>query len=272
VEFIREHADRRQNAAGGGLRWGVEPICQVLTEHGIKIAPSTYYEHVRRTRTVREQRDEVVKVEIARVHRENFGVYGARKVWLQLNREGIPGLGYVARCTVERLMRELGLAGAVRGKVKKTTIADPAGQRADDLVSRRFAPRAPDRLWVMDMTYVSTWSGWVYTAFVTDAYARRILGWRCGTSMSTQLVLDALEQAIWTRRRAGADGEGSLDSVVAHSDRGSQGGFNRSSQHLDRGGVDGQAGWVDEGIDRAGADEIAGQAVAAPRRGAVVLA
>jgi putative transposase len=254
VEFIREHADRRQNAAGGGLRWGVEPICQVLTEHGIKIAPSTYYEHVRRTRTLREQRDEVLKVEIARVHRENFGVYGARKVWLQLNREGI----VVARCTVERLMRELGLAGAVRGKVKKTTIADPAGQRADDLVARRFAPRAPDRLWVMDMTYVSTWSGWVYTAFVTDAYARRILGWRCGTSMSTQLVLDALEQAIWTRRRVGVDGDGSLDSVVAHSDRGSQYTALKYGERLAEAGIAASVGSVGDSFDNALAETING--------------
>src|ERR671939_947331 len=122
-------------------------------------------------------------------------------------------------------MRELGLAGARRGKVQKTTIPDPAGQRAadlPDLVGRDFAPAAPDRLWVADLTYVSTWSGWVYVAFVVDAYARRILGWRCGTTMSTQLVLDALEQAIWTRHRVTAAGDGTLESVVAHSDRGSQ--------------------------------------------------
>jgi putative transposase len=141
VEFIREHADRRQSVADGGLRWGVEPICAVLSEHfgehGVRIAPSTYYEYLCREPTSREQRDEVLKVEIARVHRENFGVYGARKVWLQLNREiaggtmpTLQGVDYVARCTVERLMRELGLTGAVRGKVKKTTIADPDHQRA----------------------------------------------------------------------------------------------------------------------------------------------
>jgi putative transposase len=261
VEFIREHAERCHSEADGGLRWGVEPICHVLTEHGIKIAPSTYYEHARRlkrTRTVREQRDEVLKVEIARVRRENFGVYGARKVWLQLNREGIPGLGHVARCTVERLMRELGLAGAVRGKVKKTTIADPAGQRAEDLVARRFAPPAPDRLWVMDMTYVSTWSGWVYTAFVTDAYARRILGWRCGTSMTTQLVLDALEQAIWTRRRVGAHGNGSLDSVVAHSDRGSQYTALKYGERLAEAGIAASVGSVGDSYDNALAETING--------------
>ena len=229
MEFIREHADRREERDNGGLRWGVEPICTVLTEHGLPIAPSTYYAHVNRPATAREHRDAVLLNEIRRVHAGNYGVYGARKVWLQLNREGIA----VARCTVERLMREDGLTGAVRGKVKRTTIADPAGPRARDLVRRDFAPLAPDRLWVADITYVSTWSGWVYVAFVIDAYARRIIGWRCGSSMSTQLVLDALEQAVWTREREGR----SLESVVAHTDRGSQGGFNWSSQHLDHGGV-----------------------------------
>ena len=184
MEFIREHADRSQPQAEGGLRWGVQPICTVLCEHGIKIAPSTYYEHLNRAATTRQERDELLKVEVRRVHGENFGVYGARKVWLQLNRELAAGrasmqpIGYLARCTVERLMRDLGLAGAVRGKVKKTTVADPDHERADDLVGRRFAPLAPDRLWVRDIAYVSTWSGWVYVAFVTDAYARRILGWR----------------------------------------------------------------------------------------------
>ena len=164
----------------------------VLTELGVKIAPSTYYEHVAGspaagTGAMRWSN------EIARVHAANFGVYGARKVWLPLNREGIP----VARCTVERLMGVLGLAGAVRGKVKSTTIADPDATRPDDLVERRFAPLSPDRLWVADITYVSTWSGWVYVAFVIDAYARRILGWRVASTMTTRWS--------WTRssRRSG---------------------------------------------------------------------
>ena len=267
MEFIREHAGRSQPPAEGGLRWGVEPICRVLTEHGVKIAPSTYYEHVRQAATgptSREQRDELLKVEIDRVHQANFAVYGARKVWLQLNRELAQGLtsmqriGYVARCTVERLMRDLGLAGAVRGKVKKTTIADPDHQRADDLVARRFAPLAPDRLWVMDMTYVSTWSGWVYTAFVTDAYARRILGWRCGTTMTTQLVLDALEQAIWTRQRVGVDGTGSLESVVAHSDRGSQYTAIKYGERLAESGIAASVGSVGDSYDNALAETING--------------
>jgi putative transposase len=264
VEFIREHADRCQPKAGGGLRWGVEPICRVLTEHGIKIAPSTYYEHLNRAPTAGQQRDELLKAEIARVHKANFAVYGARKVWLQLNREFAQGrasmqqIGYVARCTVERLMRDLGLAGAVRGKVKKTTIADDGHRRPADLVSRRFAPTAPDRLWVMDMTYVSTWSGWVYTAFVTDAYARRILGWRCGTSMTTQLVLDALEQAIWTRQRAGTAGDGTLESVVAHSDRGSQYTAIKYGERLAEAGIAASVGSVGDSYDNALAETING--------------
>jgi putative transposase len=141
----------------GGLRWGVEPICRVLSEElGCKIAPSTYYEHLTARPSRRELADEAIKPQIRRVHRDNFGVYGARKVWLQLNREGIP----VARCTVERLMAQLCLVGARRGTVKRTTIADPAAERARDLTLRNFAPSAPDRLWVCDITYVSTWSGW----------------------------------------------------------------------------------------------------------------
>jgi putative transposase len=134
----------------------------------------------------------------------------------------------VARCTVERLMAELGLTGAVRGKTKRTTIADPTAPRPADLVQRRFAPPAPNRLWVADLTYVSTWSGFAYVAFVVDAYARRILGWRVAATMATSMVLDAIEQAIWTRQQ-----EGTIDlkDVVHHTDRGSQGGFDRWSQH-----------------------------------------
>jgi putative transposase len=250
VQFVREHAGRRQSPADGGLRWGVEPICAVLTEHGLPIAPSTYYEQVGHTPSARERRDAELLVEIRRVHRDNYGVYGARKVWLTLNREGIA----VARCTVERLMRAAGLQGVRRGTVKRTTIADPAGQRAADLVGRNFAPTAPDRLWVADLTYVSTWSGWVYVGFVVDAYARRILGWRCGTSMSTQLVLDALEQAIWTRNRTGA----SVESVVAHSDRGSQYTSLRYGERLAEAGITPSVGSVGDSYDNALAETING--------------
>ena len=221
VGFIRDHQGHREP---GGLRWGVESICRVLSEHGVLIAPSTYYEQVAKTATARQRRDAELAVEIARVHTENFGVYGARKVWLQLNREGIQ----VARCTVERLMRRDGLVGAVRGRIQRTTIPDPAAERARDLVRRDFAPLAPDRLWVADLTYVATWSGWVYVAFVIDAYARRILGWRTATTMTTSIVLDAVEQAIWTRSRAGVT---DLNGLVHHNDRGSQTGLNRWKQH-----------------------------------------
>jgi len=148
VEFIRTHQGRREAA---GLVWGVEPICAVLTEHGLPIAPSTYYGHRQRldqAPSPRQARDEHLEAEVVRVHAAHYGVYGARKVWLQLNREGVP----VARCTVERLMRRLDLHGAMRGKVKRTTIADRGARLPDDLVQRRFAPPAPDRLWVADIT------------------------------------------------------------------------------------------------------------------------
>jgi putative transposase len=221
VRFIDEHAAQ----TSGGRRWGVESICTVLTELGVSIAPSTYYDArralVEPSRAAR--RDERLAGEVARVHTENFGVYGVRKVWAQLNREGIP----VARCTVERLMRAQGLAGVRRGRRVRTTVPTD-GQRARDLVGREFNPPAPDRLWVADFTYVATWSGMVYVAFVLDAYSRRILGWRAATTMRTSLVLDALEQAVWTRRQQGVD---ELGALVHHSDAGSQRRFNRSSQH-----------------------------------------
>jgi putative transposase len=223
----------------------------VLTEHGLRIAPSTYYEHLNRTPCPREVRDEALTADIARVHAKNYSVYGARKVWLTLNREGTA----VARCTVERLMRTLGLAGAVRGKVQRTTVADPAADRARDLVARNFTPPAPNRLWVADITYVSTWSGWVYVAFVIDAYARRILGWRTGTSMSSQLVLDALEQAVWTRNRYGT---GDLSGLVHHTDRGSQYTSIKFSERLAQIGVAASVGTVGDSYDNALAETING--------------
>ena len=164
-----------------------------------------------------------------------YGVYGARKVWLELNREGTP----VARCTVERLMRQIGLRGVRRGIRRRTTIADPAAARPADLVQRRFAPQAPNRLWVADFTYVPTWSGVVYVAFVIDAYARRILGWRAATSMRTQLVLDAIEQAIWTRARAGVT---DLTGLIHHTDAGSQYTSIAFTQRLLDAGVDASVG------------------------------
>ena len=248
VAFVRDHQGHREE---GGLRWGVESICRVLTEHGCPIAPSTYYEHLDKTPTAAEMRDDYLAGEIVRVHRDNFSVYGARKVWLQLNREGIT----VARCTVERLMRRDGLRGAVRGKVRRTTIADQAAERAADLVGRNFSPLAPDRLWVADLTYVSTWSGWVYVAFVVDAYARRILGWRTATTMTTTIVLDALDQAIWTRNRAGTV---DLSQLVHHTDRGSQYTAIRFGERLAEAGIAPSVGSVGDSYDNALAETING--------------
>jgi len=217
----------------------------------VPIAPSTFYDQVNREPSRRQSRDEVLKREIARVHTANYGVYGARKVWLALNREGIP----VARCTVERLMAELGLAGAARGKAKKTTIADPTAARPADLVGRRFSPPAPNRLWVADLTYVSTWSGFAYVAFVTDAYARRILGWRVAATMTTSMVLDSIEQAIWTRQQAGVL---DLKDVVHHTDRGSQYTSIRFSERLAEAGIQPSVGAVGSSYDNALAETING--------------
>jgi putative transposase len=217
----------------------------------VPIAPSTFYEHVDRAPSRRQVRDETLKTQIARVHAANYGVYGARKVWLALNREGIA----VARCTVERLMAELGLTGAVRGKTKRTTIADPAAPRPADLVQRRFAPPAPNRLWVADLTYVSTWSGFAYVAFVVDAYARRILGWRVAATMATSMVLDSIEQAIWTRQQ-----EGTIDlkDVVHHTDRGSQYTSIRFTERLAEAGIQPSVGAVGSSYDNALAETING--------------
>jgi putative transposase len=249
VRFIDEHKARRVGVAG--LRWGVEPICAVLSEHGCPIAPSTYYDAKGRPPSARAARDQRLKAAIIRVHQDNYGVYGARKVWLALNREGVP----VARCTVERLMRQLGLAGARRGKRRRTTVPDPAAARPADLVGRRFSPPAPDRLWVADFTYVPTWSGMVYVAFVIDAYSRQILGWRAATTMRTALVIDALEQALWARRR---DGRGSLAGLVHHHDAGSQYTSIAFTERLAAAGAQPSVGSVGDAYDNALAETVIG--------------
>jgi putative transposase len=188
------------------------------------------------------------------VHTANYGVYKARKVWLTLNRERPAGAAPIARYTVERLMGELGLAGAVRGKVKRTTIANPAAAKPADLVDCRFAPLAPDRLWVADFTYVSTWSGWCYTAFVIDAYARRILGWSVATTMTTQLVLDVVDPAIWTRHREDRD----LAGLVAHYDHGSHYLSVAYTERLDTAGSKPSTGAVGSSYDNALAESVIG--------------
>jgi len=192
--------------------YGVEPICRVLP-----IAPSTYHERVAQRRdparlSDRARRDRDLKPEVLRVFAENFGVYGVRKVWRQMNREGYA----VARCTVERLMRDLGLQGVIRGKPMRTTISDKAAACPLDQVNRQFHAPAPNMLWVSDFTYVATWAGFVYVAFVIDVYARYIVGWRVSRTAHASFVLDALEQAIHDRRPVHRGG------LVHHSDRGSQ--------------------------------------------------
>jgi len=210
--FIDQHRDT----------FGVEPICKVL-----RIAPSGYRRHVAQLRDpskrcARAKRDEILQPEIKRVWQANMQVYGVPKVWKQMNREGI----VVARCTVGRLMKLQGLRGAVRGKRVRTTTSDTIAPRPLDRVNRQFKADRPNQLWVSDFTYVSTWQGWLYVAFVIDVFARRIVGWRVSSSMTTDFVLDALEQALYARQPS-EDG-----TLIHHSDRGSQGVFNRSSQHL----------------------------------------
>ncbi|WP_082405817.1 IS3 family transposase [Microbacterium sp. No. 7] len=197
---------------------------------GLHVAPSTYYAAKKRPPSERAVRDAALIVDIRTAHRANLGVYGARKVHAELNREGIP----VARCTVERLMRQAGLQGIRRDKTRKTTIADGAEiERPLDLVKRAFTATAPNQLWVADLTYIRTHSGWVYAAFVIDVFSRHVVGWQTSTSLRTDLALDALDMGLWQRQRAGHD----ITGLIHHSDRGVLGEFNWSSQHLDRGGV-----------------------------------
>ena len=229
-------------------RFGVEPICAVLP-----IAPSTYYEQKARARDPsrlppRAQRDAALKPEIERVWHENHDVYGARKVWLQLKREGID----VARCTVRRLMRELGLRGAVRGRQFKTTLGDNDLPRPPDHVNRDFKVARPNALWVSDLTYVATWRGFVYVAFVIDAYARRIVGWRASTSLRTDLALDALEQALYDRSVS------EQDALIHHSDRGVQYVSIRYTERLRDAGIEPSVGSVGDSYDNALAETIIG--------------
>jgi putative transposase len=226
--------------------YGVEPICAQLP-----IAPSLYYTHKAREKDPdrcppRLQRDRELSKEIRRVYDENFQVYGARKVWRQLRREGFT----VARCTVERLMRALGLEGVRRGKKPRTTVADESAERPTDHVNRQFQAARPDQLWVADFTYVATWVGFVYVAFVVDVFARRIIGWRAARSMKADLVLDALEQALWAR--SGAVG------VVHHSDAGSQYLSIRYTERLADAGAVPSVGSVGDSYDNALAETIIG--------------
>jgi transposase InsO family protein len=228
--------------------YGVEPIARVLP-----IAPSTYHEHAARARNplrlpARQQRDAGLCDDIQRVHVENFGVYGVRKVWRQLLREGVT----VARCTVSRLMRRMGLKGVIRGKGVKTTIPDKAAACPLDRVNRQFRAPAPNRLWLSDFTYVSTWQGFAYVAFIIDAFARRIVGWRVARDMRSDFVLDALEQALHERQPVNRGG------LVHHSDRGSQYVSIRYTERLAEAGIEPSVGSVGDSYDNAMAETING--------------
>ena len=228
--------------------YGVEPICQVL-----QIAPSAYWRHAARQRhpplrSARVLRDAVLMSEIERVWQANLQVYGADKVWRQLNREGIA----VARCTVERLMKHLGLQGARRGKVVRTTISHAKAPCPLDRVNRQFQADRPNQLWVSDFTYVSTWQGWLYVAFVIDVFARRIVGWQVSRSMQTDFVLDALEQALYARQ------PGRADTLIHHSDRGSQYVSIRYTERLAEAGIEPSVGSKGDSYDNALAETING--------------
>jgi transposase InsO family protein len=236
VAFIDEHREVE----------GVESICSELP-----IAPSTYYAHKATQAdptklSPRRRRDESLRTEIRRVWDENFKVYGARKVWRQLLREG----HRVARCTVERLMRQMGLHGVVRGKPKRTTVASDQDQRPLDLVHRVFHADRPNQLWVADFTYVATWTGFVYVAFIIDVFARMIVGWRSARSMSADLTLDALDQALWARQVT--------DNLIHHSDHGSQYIAIRYSERLIDAGILPSTGSVGDAYDNALAESING--------------
>jgi transposase InsO family protein len=238
IGFIEDHRSA----------YGVEPICRVLP-----IAPSTYHEHAAQRRdpsrmSARAKQDEALKQEVKRVFETNFGVYGVRKVWRQLLREGFR----VARCTVARLMRKLGLKGVVRGKPVRTTISDKAAVCPLDRVHRQFHAPAPNRLWLSDFTYVATWSGFVYVAFVIDAYARRIVGWRASRTAHAGFVLDALEQALYERRpERGA-------ALIHHSDRGSQYVSIKYTDRLAEAGIEPSVGSVGDSYDNALSETING--------------
>jgi transposase InsO family protein len=236
VSFIDEHRDE----------YGVEPICKQLP-----IAPSVYYawrarERDASLRSARSVRDAELRLAIERVWKENFSAYGAYKVWRQLRREGVD----VARCTVERLMRAMELRGVVRGRKAKTTIPDDLAERPKDLVKRHFKADGPNQLWVADLTYVVTWRGFVYVAFVTDVFSRKIVGWRVTSSLRSDLALDALEQALHDRQ--------GIEKLVHHSDRGVQYLSIRYTDRLAEAGVEASVGSVGDSYDNALAETING--------------
>ncbi|WP_157210328.1 IS3 family transposase [Nocardioides aequoreus] len=243
IDYIEDHK----------MEFGVEPICRVLTEHGIKIAPSTFYETRSRQPSRQQVRDaELVEIMVAERKRQKLiARFGARKMWLHLRGRGHD----VARCTIERLYREQGWVGALRLKKVRTTLGDPAAERPLDLVDRQFWASRPNQLWVADFTYVATWAGTVYVAFVFDVFSRRIVGWRAATRMTTDLVLDTLEHAIWTRQQAGVT---DLSGLIHHTDAGSQYVSFAFTQRLVDEGVDPSVGSVGDAYDNALAESQIG--------------
>jgi len=238
IAFIDDHREA----------YGVEPICRVLP-----IAPSTYYDHLVKRRdpaklSARAKRDSALKVEVRRVFEENFSVYGVRKIWRQLQREGFDA----ARCTVTRLMKDMGLQGAIRGKPVRTTLSNGAAPCPLDRVNRQFQAPRPNALWVSDFTYVATWAGFVYVAFIIDAFARRIVGWRVSRTAHAGFVLDALEQALHARRPLRGSG------LVHHSDRGVQYVSIKYTERLAEAGIEPSVGSVGDSYDNALAETING--------------
>jgi putative transposase len=242
IRFIDEHRDRRS----GELRWGIEPIAKTLG-----IAPSTYHAAKKRPLSARAVRDAELRPEILRVWEQNLAVYGADKVWDRLNKDGVR----VARCTIERLMADMGLQGCRRGRVFiRTTEGDDRLDRPADLVSREFRAPAPNRLWVADLTYVKTHSGWVYVAFIIDVFSRMVVGWQASRSLRSDLAIDALEMAIFNRQRAGAD----LSALIHHSDRGVQYLSVRYSERLADNAIVASVGSKGDSYDNAMAESFNG--------------
>ena len=243
LDYVEQHKDQ----------FGVEPICTALTSAGTKIAPSTFYAARTRPPSARAVRDVAVSTEIGRVHKENYGVYGIRKIHAQLARENIAPAGRpVARCTVGRLMKAVGLRGISRAKGPRTTVPGKGPDTRPDLVKRAFTATGQDQLWVADITYVRTFAGWVYAAFVLDVFSRRILGWQLSTSLRTDLALDALDMGLWTRARGGHD----TTALVHHSDRGVQYLAIRYTERLAEAGAVASVGSKGDSYDNAMAEAL----------------
>jgi putative transposase len=252
---------------------GVESICAVLREQGVPVAPRTYRSWRTNPPAPRAVSDAAITDALRGLRTGGPGggplpevLYGRRKMTRWLARGGFAG---VSKHTVDRLMRDEGMRGLIRGRKLRTTIAGKDVQRAGDLLNRDFRTSAPNRAWVTDFTYIPTWSGFAYVAFAIDLYSRAIVGWSAATTKDVAFVESCLSMALWRRDHTGRRVP---DGMIHHSDAGSQGGFNWSSQHLDRGGVDGQVSWVDDGVDGSVADEVAGGAVVAAGGRARVLA